>query len=179
MAQSIPAPARPDGIRPEQAEAQRGHGATHANAASLLLLSGVVALGLSGAAGGRTAQWKADTAELSLHVTAPKVIRNGNIFETTVRVAARAPIEKLVIGIEAALWREVTINSTVPAAARESFRAGFFRYQFEALPAGGSFEFKIDQQLNPALEGSNRGRIVVFDGERAVVEIPMSMRVLP
>jgi hypothetical protein len=146
---------------------------------SILVLGAVVAFGLSGFAGSRSATKALANDAVELSVRTPEIVRNGEILETVIDVRPRRRIGKLVVAVEAGLWRELTVNSTVPAAADEAFEDGFFRFSFAALPAGQSFIFKIDQQINPALGGRNRGRIVVLDDKETLAELPLQLTVLP
>ena len=168
----------PDGIGPGHLEPHRGL-ARHASPASLLVLGAVVAAGLSGFAGSRSATHEVANAAVELTVRTPGIVRNGEILETMIDVRPRRRIGKLVIAVEAGLWRELTINSTVPTAADEGFEDGLFRFSFAKLEAGEPFLFKIDQQINPALGGRNRGRIVVLDDKERLAELPLELMVLP
>jgi hypothetical protein len=146
---------------------------------SLVILGALVAIGLSGYAGGGSAQHEVRNAAGLFVVRAPDTIRNGEIFETRLRVVARRPIGKLVIGVDPAFWRELTTNSTVPQAGEETFRDGLFRFSFDKVEAGAAFEFQVAQQINPGLWGTNRGRVVFLDGDTVLAELPVALRVLP
>jgi len=167
----------PDGISTEHIALRPRH--RRPAVISLLILGAVVATGLSGLAGGRRAEHVVHNAAGAFSFTAPDVVRNGELLESRARVIAERPIGKLVIGIEPALWRELTTNSTVPQAGEESYRDGLFRFTFDRLEAGATFEFQVAQQVNPSLWGVNRGRVVFLDGDRVLAEIPIAMRVLP
>jgi hypothetical protein len=168
----------PDGIGPAHQEPHRGL-ARHASPASIVVLGALVVFGLSGLAGSRSTANDVANAAVELTVRAPGIVRNGEILETVIDVRARRRIGKLVVGVEEGLWREVTINSTVPTAAEESFEDGLFRFTFAAVEPGRSFVFKIDQQVNPALGGRNRGKVVVFDDKDRLAELALELMVLP
>lgn len=168
----------PDGIGPSHHEPHRGL-ARHASPASIVVLGALVAFGLSGLAGSSSTTREVANDAVELTVLTPGIVRNGEMLETVIDVRPRRRIGKLVIGIEEGLWREVTVNSTVPAPADESFEGGLFRFGFAAVEPGQSFVFKIDKQVNPALGGRNRGRVVVFDGKDRLAELPLELLVLP
>ena len=84
-----------------------------------------------------------------------------------------------MIGVDPALWHEVTINSTVPQASEETFEGGLIRFSFGPVEAAQSFQFQVAQQINPSLWGVNPGRVVFMDHDRVLAEIPVSMRILP
>ena len=87
--------------------------------------------------------------------------------------------DDLVIAISAPLWRQMTINTMIPAASEESYSQGAQRFSFGKLEAGDSFRFKIDGQINPSLFAGTRGEIAVLDGDRRIVGTPVTMKVLP
>lgn len=178
MAKKARPPALPDGIDDSLVAPRRGV-ARHASVLSAIVLGTVVALGLSGRAGGKIVAPGAETPEVALRVEMPDVVRNGEMLEARVHVRAKRTIGKLVIGIESALLRELTVNTMVPAAGEESHVQGAFRFAFGKLEAGEEFVYKIDGQVNPTLFGSNRGRISVLDGKAPLAAVEASLRVLP
>lgn len=168
----------PDGIGESNIKARRGlH--PHASVLSLAVLGLLLAVGLSGYLGDDREHFAIDSAAGRFAVDFPTRVRNGNIIETLVDVKSERPIAKLVIAVEPGLWRNVTTNSTEPAAASETFEDGLLRFTFDKLDAGESFHFQIAQQINPSLMGANRGRIVFLDGSQRLAEIPLVMTVLP
>lgn len=177
MAKNAAQPRRPDGIDEDLVKRSSEH--HHAGTLSLLVLGSVVAWGASGYAGSRNHTHAVEASALRLRVATPSLIRNGEIYETTIDVGAKRRIDKLVIGVSPALWRETTMNAMTPAAAAESSEAGLFRFAYDKVEAGASFTVKIDLQINPTLFGNNAGVIVVFDGDERLAELPLNLRVLP
>ena len=170
---------RPDGIRDEHVRPSWlfGH---RASPLSLIVLTGLMVLGLSGRAGGGPSHAQAvRNAHGVFELLAPSISRDGNVIEQQIRVQAIGRIDKLVIGVDPQLWHQITTNSTVPQAAEESFSKGLIRFAFDTVDAGTSFQFQVSQQINPALIGTNRGRIAFFDGERLLAELPVRLTVLP
>lgn len=168
----------PDGIEPDHIVARhRWH--DHASPASLLVLLAVVAFGLSGHAGSRPVERAADAPAARLAVRSPEIVRNGEIYEAVIAIDARQRIGRLVLGISPALLRETTVNSTMPAAADESYGDGLFRFDHGAVAGGTRFEVKLALQGNPSLYGENAGRIAVFDGATPLVELPLTLRIRP
>ena len=163
MAQSFP-----DGLSERNIN---GH--SRASFLTLFILTALMIAGLIGLLGGHSAQTERAEGEVLLKVTAPPVLRNGMFFETIVEVQAKQPLGNLVIGVSAPLWREMTINTMIPAAAEEGYMNGFHR--------GDVFRFKIDGQINPTptLLGGTSGMIAAFDDEKKLTAIPIEMKVLP
>ena len=168
----------PDGIEAAHIEEPRGW-RDHASPISLIVLAAVVAVGASGLAGSRSVERAAEGPAARMTMASPEIIRNGEIYEARIAVEARQPIGKLAIGITPALWRETTVNSMVPAAADETQADGLFRFAYGPLGRGDRFEVKISLQVNPTLGGTNEGRVVLLDGEKPLVELQRSVRILP
>lgn len=175
LARAVPAGEFPDGISPRNFVGSRS-----ANPLPPLFLGAILLAGLAGLFGGKPDMTRRiDSTDARLTVKAPVVIRNGMFFETLVEVRARRPIAQLVIAISDPLWRQMTINTMIPAASEESYSDGAQRFTFDSLDAGDTFRFKVDGQINPSLLIGNRGDITILDGERRLVSMPVTVKVLP
>ncbi|MCR5870338.1 MULTISPECIES: hypothetical protein [unclassified Sphingomonas] len=167
----------PDGIDPAHAEPRGG---AWRRWIAVLLLAAIMLAALLGAFGGGKARPViVESGAARLEIRTPRVIRNGEFFETHIRVTARAPVAKAVVAIDAGLWRDMTINTMIPAAGEESFKDGAFEFDFGPLKAGETLAIKIDGQINPPLLAGTRGRIALFDGERELATVPLAITVLP
>jgi hypothetical protein len=171
------APAYPDGIASEHVEEIAGW-RRHASPLSLVVFGTVVVLALSGFLG-HERDWEAISNGTSLRVHQPEVIRNGEFLELRIGIDSVDGIGSLAIGIDQALWEDLTINTMIPAASEESSEDGEFRFTFGELEAGTSFLLKIDAQINPDFLGGNAGPITVYDGEDVLVSTTISMDVWP
>ena len=169
----------PDGLGPEAAT-RRGWATRYANPLSLILLGAILLAALLGLfGGGPTEPLQAETSRASLTVRVPHTLRNGEFFETRISVRAHRAIAEPVIGISPALWRDVTINTTMPQAAEETFSDGLFRLHYAALAPGDTLRIKFDGQINPPMFLGNRGTVVLLDGDRPIAAIPIDIRVWP
>jgi hypothetical protein len=169
----------PDGVVPDHAE-PRGRLHRHASLFSLAVLLLVMLLGISGLlAGAPTDPRSGDFANARLTVTVPATMRNGQFFEMRLLVEAHRPIDKLVIALPPKLWRDLTINTMVPAASEEAFEDGAFRFDYGALEAGKALVVKVDGQINPPLTLGNRGEIAIYDGEQRIGAVSVQVTVLP
>jgi len=167
----------PDGIVDEHAAPRTGL-RRHASPLSLLVFATVVVLGLTGIlVRERTWQAEANGAELAVH--ASEIIRNGEFFEMRVTVIANEPIDELRIEVDASLWEDMTVNTMTPATAEEESAEGVFAFTFARVPAGETFEMKVDLQVNPDILGSNPGTVRVLNADEPLVEIPIEITVLP
>ena len=144
----------------------------------LIALVLVVALfGLLGGAPAPTSQ--ATGAAATLAVTTPDRLRNGMLFETRISAQAKRPIKDAVIAVPSAMWRDMTVNSMIPAPAEEENVGGEFRFHFGPLDPGETLTLKIDGQVNPPRYSSSRGRLRLLDGEAELTAVPVSLTVIP
>ncbi len=115
----------------------------------------------------------------SLEVFGPRVIRTGEIFEMRFRVRAIDDLDTAIIRVDEAIWEDITINTTVPAATEETHEDGAYRFSIGPLAAGTSYLFKADLQINPDHFGANNGTIGLMDGSETLAEITYELGVLP
>ena len=143
----------------------------------LAAILGVALLGFLGGAPAPT--FRAANSAASLAVTTPDRLRNGMFFETRISAVAKRPIKDAVIAIPAGMWRDMTVNSMIPAPAEEQYVGGEFRFHFGPLGTGEQLGLKIDGQMNPARFGTGNGRIRLLDGEVEMVTLPIKLKVIP
>ena len=167
----------PQGIEEQHGTAPHHRYASWWRLGILALILGVALSGLLGGAPAPTMRAAGDGASLTL--TTPERLRNGMFFETRLTVEAKRPIADAVIAIPPSLWRDLTINTFIPAPTKEEFVDGEYRFHFGPVEAGEPLGVKIDGQINPARWGSSSGRIRLFDGEAEVVALPVELKVMP
>lgn len=146
----------------------------------LLLLAAIVTFAMLGLFGGGPAPWtrvSAPAAELRIH--APRTLRSGVFFEMNVMVIARDDLTDATVAIRPELWRDMTINTTLPEPGEQEFRDGMIRFRYGPLKAGERIEAKFDGQVNPQLFGGTRGEVALLDGDRRLASVPLHIRVLP
>lgn len=166
----------PDGIATRNVEEHGGRW----NWVSLAVLGALMLAALIGAfGGGKSPVRVADGPVARFEIATPHTIRNGEFYEMRVRVDAKAPIAKAVLVVPVALWRDMTVNTMIPAASEEKAQGGAFRFDYGELKPGEILDLKFDGQINPALFAGTRGTIALADGERTLAEIPLNIRVLP
>ena len=167
----------PDGIDERHVRPLAGW-RRHASPLSLAVFGAVVVLALTGLLG-HERQWQAQGGSTSLSVHMPEIIRNGEFFEMRVTVEAAEPISELVVGIDQALWEDMTVNTLIPAATDETSEDGEYRFTFAELAAGTPFLFKVDVQVNPDILGGNEGVVTVYDGDEELTRVGVQIAVLP
>lgn len=166
----------PDGISRRHASPHR----RHARPVSLILLGALMIAALLGLFGGQRSPAltvETDAARLSVHT--PLVTRNGIFFETMISVTPKRDIADLTVTLSDALWRDITINSQIPAAQSEDFGPDGFRFSFGPRRAGETLRFKIDGQINPPRFGDARGTIAVKNGDETLASLPTTIAVRP
>ncbi len=152
----------------------------HASPISILVLGALLLAAVLGFTGGQPSPPRtADFGAARLTVKTPAIIRNGEFFETDVTLTANAPLGDAVIAVTPTLWRDMTVNTMIPAPVEESFEDGRFHFSYGPLEPGERLRVKIDGQINPPLFAGTQGDIAVFDGERRIGAIPLRIKVLP
>jgi len=144
------------------------------------LVALVLLIALSGLLGGAPAPTeRAAAPAATLAVTTPDRLRNGMFFETRVSALAKGPIADAVVAVPAAMWRDVTVNSMIPAPSEEEYADGEFRFHFGPLAKGDRLELKIDGQMNPARYARSSGRLRLLDGGAELAAVPLTLQVIP
>ncbi len=167
----------PQGIEERHATAS---GSRRASWWRLGVLAVILSVALSGFLGGAPAPTRRTaTAAASLAVTSPDRLRNGMFFETRISARAKRPVADAVIALPVAMWRDMTVNTMIPAPAEEEVRGGEFRFHFGPLGAGETLGFKIDGQINPPRLGGSAGRVRLLDGDVELAALPLSLKVIP
>ena len=150
----------------------------HASPFSLTVFAAVIVLALTGLLG-HERDWVAESNAATLRVHSPEIIRNGEFFEIRVAVETSEPITDLRIGVDAALWEDMTVNTMIPAATEEMSEGGEFAFTFGPLEPGTVFDLKVDLQVNPDIIGGNAGSVTLYDGDVVLAAVDMSISVLP
>jgi len=165
----------PDGITEDHERNSR-----RANPWPLFLLAALLGAGLTGLLGGQAPSIRqASTPVVNLRVQTAERLRSGMVFETIIEVTPVRPVTDLVVAISDGLWREMTINTMIPAAGKESHKEGYHRFSFGPARPGETLRFKIDGQINPPLFAGTSGEIAAYDGEHRLTGVPVNVRVLP
>ncbi len=154
--------------------------ARHASPLSIILLGSLLTLALLDVAGGQPAKpVKADFGAATLTIDTPTTLRNGEFFETRIEVRADTDIADATIAVAPELWRDMTINTTLPSPAEESFKDGLLHWSYGPMKAGDTLHVKVDGQINPPLFAGTSGAIFLYDGDRRLGRLPLSIRVFP
>ena len=168
----------PDGIERRHIDPT---GRAWRNGVGLVVFSVTVVLSLFGVYGREHTVAATDGeggVRASVHL--PEVLRNGEFFEMQFRIeVGEAAVEDLTIAVDASVWRDITVNTFIPAASEETSEEEAYRFAFGPMEAGSTFVAKVDAQVNPDILGANSGVIGVYDGEQLLLELPVEIGVLP
>lgn len=148
-------------------------------ALTLLLLGAVLAAGLSGMLGGAEDNRSAQGDAADLVIRGPAAVRNGEYLEFEVRMMAHRDIANAALEVDAGFWRNITVNTMIPAPEREEYRNGVMRFEFGPLRQGESAAVKIDGQVNPHRFGPSHGRFALLDGDVELASLDRPLRVVP
>ena len=169
----------PDGITTEHMPRQQRWGRILAWGI-LVLLGAFLLFAMSGAFGGQPSPTRSvDSDSAAVEVTVPETLRNGEFFEMRVRIAAKQAIAKPVVAVTSAYWRNLTINTMIPAPSEEGFEDGSLAFTYGSMEAGDTLEIKIDGQVNPARTGSSAGIVTLREDKSPLASVPVSLKVFP
>ncbi len=169
----------PDGISEDHLAVPRPR-SVHPTWIGLLLLGAILVASLFGVFGGHRNDTLTQTANgVDLSVSTPRTLRNGEFFEIQIGVTTRRPIARPTIAISVSSLRDLTINTTMPAATGEKVDENAYLLEYDPLAPGDTLTVKIDGQSNPTLFAGTEGRLEVRDGEAVLAAVPLNIRVLP
>ncbi len=136
------APEPPVGITDRHAAPKRLHACV--SLMSLLVPRALIATAMTGwLAGDRTTPRRVEVTAATLTASIPDRLRNGEFFEMRLVVTDRTDMIDATVAVAPALWRNMTINSMVPAGSDEEIKPGAFRFRHGPLKASDTLEVKI------------------------------------
>ena len=168
----------PDGIRQEHIRETRGI-QQYRSAVGVIVLGAAVVAAAIGLLGAPEEARTASSAAASLEVYGPRLIRTGEFFEMRFRIETSEPLSEATLAVDEQIWRDITVNTMIPAATEETHEDGAFRFTLGPLDADTSFLYKVDAQINPDFFGRNAGRIGLYDGDELITELTYELGVLP
>lgn len=168
----------PDGLHADHERARPWRKAM--NWIGIFILLALLAVAMTGVlGGGKRPVTTVERPIADLRVKTPATLRSGMFFETDIEVRAREAIAKPVLAVSESYWRDITINTTQPAATSETSEQGMFLFEYEPMAPGDVLKIKFDGQLNPSLFGGTAGRFELRDDERVIAAIPAELTVMP
>ena len=152
----------------------------HASPLSILLLGTLMALALCGLFGGQSHPRRTvETSAADMHLQLPQRLRNGEFFEMRFKVETKRPFTDLTLAISSAYWKDLTINTMIPAPSEEKSERGRYLFSYGPVDAGEVLNIKFDGQINPPLFAGTRGEVTLLDGDTEIARVPVKLRVYP
>jgi hypothetical protein len=145
----------------------------------LALMVAVPVLALFDVFGQRPAQSHVDAAAASLELNAPTALRGGLMYEVHVVVKARRRLAEPKLVFDSGWFDNLTVNAIEPAASSETFRREGIVLAYDALPAGGRLDVRLNFQVNPTAVGDRAGIVALDDGESRIARVRQPFRVYP
>ena len=106
-------------------------------------------------------------------------MRNGEFFELRANITTRRAFQDLRLAVDASYWRDLTINTMVPAPSEETSEKGQYIFSYGPIESGRTLTLKFDGQINPPMFAGTKGRIKLMDAEQTIAVIPVALRVYP
>ena len=147
--------------------------------AGLLVVAAVPVLALFNVFGQAPGESTASSPAAALTVLAPARVRGGLLFEARFTIVAHQELRKTVLVLDRGWAEGMTINTLEPSPSQETSDNGRLSFQLGDIPAGTSFVFYMQFQVNPITVGSRTQLAEVLDGSTTLVSLTRHMTVLP
>jgi hypothetical protein len=143
------------------------------------LLLAVLAVGLAGGFGVRTASVSASGGGYELTVTHAAVTRPGLATPFDIEVRRAGGLGRPVtVAISSDYLEMFDENGIDPDPASSTSDPGFVHMEFDPPPSG-TLTISFDVRLEPGVQWGKTGRVVLLDGERAVADVSFRTWVMP
>ncbi len=150
------------------------------SSAGVIVIAAFLGIALSGGFGGQPHPARTvETPSAKISLELPARLRNGMFFEMRAEVTAKRRFDDMTIAISKSYFRDLTINTMIPAPAEEKSEDSQFVFSYGAVAAGDVLDIKIDGQINPPLFAGTAGTLTIRDGDETVSAIPVKLTVLP
>ena len=143
------------------------------------LLGLVCLLGLLDLFGQFSGTIHAAPSRAELSVSAPTRVRSGLLYTARFEVRARASIKQAWLVLDKGWFENVQVNSYVPQPVSQASRDGRVAFELGHIPAGHSYVFYLQFQLNPTDLGHRSENVELDDGTQRIVRIQRTATVYP
>jgi hypothetical protein len=147
--------------------------------AILLVITGVVAAGLASVFGQRPSSESGTGAAAALTVEAPSALRGGVVWQALFRIDAVQALAAPELVFDQGWFDSMTLNSTEPEAADQSFEAGRSVFTYGPVPAGGQLVVRLQFQVNPTALGRRSQSVSLQDQGDVLAHVSRSVFVYP
>jgi hypothetical protein len=148
-----------------------------------LALVALVALfclaGLFNVFGQRPATSEAAVPAASLKVYAADRVRGGLYYQARFTVTAHSDLKNATLVLEPGWAEGITINTVEPSPVGEASRDGDLVFELGHIPAGTSYIFFLQLQVNPTTIGRRSQDVALYDGDTFLTSVDRSVTVFP
>lgn len=145
----------------------------------MMLIAALCLAGLLNAFGQRPATSKAAVTAASLKLYAPSRVRGGLFFEARFTIDAKQDLKKATLVLDPGWLEGMTINTVEPGPIGEASRDGKVAFELGHIPAGDTYLFFLQIQVNPTNVGRRSQDVALYDGDTLVTSIDREMTVFP
>jgi hypothetical protein len=135
--------------------------------------------GLLNVFGQRPDTSKAAVPAASLKVYAATRVRGGLYYEARFTVTARRDLKDATLVLEPGWAEGITINTVEPSPVGEASRDGNLVFELGHIPAGTSYVFFLQLQVNPTNVGRRSQDVALYDGETFLTSVERTVTVFP
>jgi hypothetical protein len=136
-------------------------------------------LGLVNVFGQRPATSEAASTAASLKVYAADRVRGGLYYQARFTVTAHRDLKSATLVLEPGWAEGITINTVEPSPVGEASRDGDLVFELGHIPAGTSYIFFLQLQVNPTTVGRRSQDVALYDGETFLTSVDRSVTIYP
>jgi hypothetical protein len=118
-----------------------------------------------------------DVAELKVY--APTKLRGGLYFEARFTIDAKREIEDATVVLEPGWMEGMTLNTVEPSPVGEASRDGKVAFELGRIPAGDTYIFFLQFQVNPTNVGRRSVDVELTDGETPLLHVERTVTIWP
>jgi hypothetical protein len=147
--------------------------------ALLGVLAAFILLGLFNVFGQRPETKWLDTRKAKVELYAPSHLRSGLLYEARITILAHQDIKNAVLQFSPG-WNEGMQQNTIePSPVSEGSRNGDLLFTLGHIPAGQTYRFFMEFQVNATNVGRRRADVGVYDGPTKLGAIRRTVTVFP
>jgi len=115
----------------------------------------------------------------TLSLEAPSALRGGLLFQARFQITPTADMAKPVLVLQRGWLEGMSVNTLEPSPVSETWRDGALELTLPAIPAGQTFNFYMQFQVNPTNVGSHDAGVTLRDGDTVVASVPHTFVIFP
>lgn len=169
----------PDLLTLKRNRDEAGRTETLARRIVMTLIALVCLAGLLNVFGQRPSTSSAAVSAASLKLYAPSRIRGGLFYEARMTIDARQDLKKATLVLDPGWAEGITINTVEPSPIGEASRNGKLVFELGHIPAGDTYLFFLQLQVNPTNVGRRSQDVALYDGDTFLTSIDREVTVFP